>query len=47
MRKFKLQISNLEKNNDNFIKFGKSAQKHSEDFHWDKVVKKYLDLINN
>tara|TARA_B100000686_G_C16727423_1_gene938607 strand:+ start:21 stop:1121 length:1101 start_codon:yes stop_codon:yes gene_type:complete len=34
-------------NNDNFIKFGKSALKHSENFHWDKVVKKYLNLINN
>ena len=31
---------------DNFIKFGKNAEKFSEDFYWDKIVKKYLKLIN-
>ena len=33
--------------NENFIRFGNSALKHSEYFHWDKVVKKHLKLINN
>ena len=28
-------------------KFGKAALKFSEDFHWGKVVKKYLKLIND
>tara|TARA_B100000700_G_scaffold326609_1_gene438641 strand:- start:319 stop:1416 length:1098 start_codon:yes stop_codon:yes gene_type:complete len=32
--------------NENFIKFGKNAIKFSEKFHWDKVVKNYLKLIN-
>jgi len=32
--------------NDNFIKFGKFAKIFSEDFHWDKIIKKYLKLIN-
>ena len=29
-----------------FIKFGQKAQKFSENFHWDKVVKNYIKLIN-
>ena len=29
-----------------FIKFGKTAHKFSEDFHWNKIVKNYLKLIN-
>ena len=32
--------------NENFIKFGKNAQEFSKKFHWDKVVKNYLKLIN-
>jgi len=32
--------------NENFIKYGKSAKEFSEKFHWDKVVKNYLKLIN-
>ena len=32
--------------NDDFIKFGKNAKEFSEQFHWDKVVKNYLKLIN-
>ena len=32
--------------NDKFNKFGKTAQKFSENFHWDKIVKNYLKLIN-
>ena len=32
--------------NDNFIKYGKNAQELSKKFHWDKVVKNYLKLIN-
>ena len=31
---------------ENYIKFGKNAKKFSEDFHWNKVVKNYLKLIN-
>jgi len=31
---------------DKFIKFGEEAKKFSEDFYWEKVVKKYLKLIN-
>ena len=31
---------------ENFIKYGKNAQKFSEKFYWDKVVKNYLKLIN-
>tara|TARA_Y100000590_G_C15557702_1_gene953479 strand:+ start:42 stop:1139 length:1098 start_codon:yes stop_codon:yes gene_type:complete len=31
---------------ENFIKYGKNAQIFSEKFYWDKVVKKYLKLIN-
>jgi len=32
--------------NDRFNEFGKAAQKFSENFHWNKVVKNYLKLIN-
>lgn len=32
--------------NENFIKYGKCAKEFSEKFHWDKVVKNYLKLIN-
>tara|TARA_B100000315_G_C14535743_1_gene568350 strand:+ start:295 stop:1392 length:1098 start_codon:yes stop_codon:yes gene_type:complete len=32
--------------NENFIKYGKNAQKFSEKFHWNKVIKNYLKLIN-
>ena len=32
--------------NENFIKFGKNAQEFSKKFHWDKVVKNYIKLIN-
>jgi len=31
---------------ENFVKYGKNAQKFSEKFHWDKVIKNYLKLIN-
>tara|TARA_Y100000590_G_C15732491_1_gene1017521 strand:+ start:1365 stop:2462 length:1098 start_codon:yes stop_codon:yes gene_type:complete len=33
-------------NNDKYINFGKNAKEFSENFHWDKVVKNYLKLIN-
>ena len=32
--------------NNNFKKYGEEAKKFSETFHWNKVVKKYLSLIN-
>ena len=32
--------------NDRFDEFGKTAKKFSENFHWNKVVKNYLKLIN-
>ena len=32
--------------NKNFVKYGNNAKEFSEKFHWDKVVKKYLKLIN-
>ena len=32
--------------NDKFIQLGKNALKFSENFHWNKVVKNYLKLIN-
>ena len=32
--------------NENFVKYGKSAQEFSEKFYWNKVVKNYLKLIN-
>ena len=31
--------------NKNFINFGKNAKKFSENFHWEKVIKNYLRLI--
>ena len=31
---------------DKFNEFGKAAQRFSENFHWDIVVKNYLKLIN-
>ncbi len=31
---------------ENFIKYGRNAQKFSEKFHWNKIVKDYLKLIN-
>ena len=33
-------------NNDKFTELGKNALTFSENFHWDKVVKNYLKLIN-
>ena len=32
--------------NNRFNEFGKAAQKFSESFHWNKVIKNYLTLIN-
>ena len=32
--------------NNRFTKFGQAAKEFSENFHWNKVVKKYLKLIN-
>ena len=32
--------------NENYLKYGKNAKEFSEKFHWDKVVKNYLKLIN-
>ena len=32
--------------NEKFIQYGKEAKKFSENFHWNKVVKNYLKLIN-
>ena len=32
--------------NENFVKYGKNAKEFSENFHWNKVVKRYLELIN-
>ena len=32
--------------NENFIKFGREAKIFSEKFYWNKIVKKYLSLIN-
>ena len=32
--------------NNKFKDFGKAAQKFSENFYWNKIVKKYLNLIN-
>ena len=31
---------------ENYIQYGKNAKKHAEKFYWDKVIKKYLKLIN-
>ena len=33
-------------NNKKYIEFGKNSKKFSEKFHWDKVVKNYMKLIN-
>ena len=30
----------------NFVKYGKNSKKFSEKFHWNKVIKNYLKLIN-
>ena len=30
----------------NFINFGKNAKKFSENFHWEKIIKNYLRLID-
>ena len=32
--------------NENFLKFGKAAKEFSEKFHWNKIVKSYIKLIN-
>ena len=32
--------------NDKFVEYGKEAKNFSENFHWNKIVKKYLSLIN-
>ena len=32
--------------NEKFIQFGRNAKKFSENFHWNKVVKNYLKLVN-
>ena len=32
--------------NEKFIEYGKEAKKFSENFHWNKVIKNYLKLIN-
>jgi len=32
--------------NNNYIEFGKNAREFSKNFHWDKVIKNYLKLIN-
>ena len=32
--------------NENFVKYGKNALEFSKKFHWDKVVKNYLKLID-
>ena len=32
--------------NKKFIQYGEDAKKFSENFHWNKIVKKYLSLIN-
>ena len=37
-------ISFLE--NENFLKYGKNAKAFSEKFHWDKIIKNYLKLLN-
>jgi len=33
--------------NDRYNEFGKAAQKFSENFHWNKIIKNYLKLIND
>tara|TARA_B100000959_G_C14947221_1_gene610374 strand:+ start:16 stop:1113 length:1098 start_codon:yes stop_codon:yes gene_type:complete len=32
--------------NENFLKYGKNAKIFSENFYWDKIIKKYLKLLN-
>ena len=32
--------------NENYLKYGKNAKEFSQNFHWDKVIKNYLNLIN-
>jgi len=32
--------------NENYVKYGKNAQEFSKKFHWDKIIKNYLKLIN-
>jgi len=32
--------------NENFIKYGNNAKEFSKDFHWSKIIKNYLKLIN-
>ena len=32
--------------NENFVKYGKNALEFSENFHWNKIIKNYLKLIN-
>ena len=32
--------------NENYLRYGKSAKEFSQNFHWDKVIKNYLKLIN-
>jgi phosphatidylinositol alpha-1,6-mannosyltransferase len=32
--------------NENYLKYGKNANDHSEKFYWDKIIKNYLKLIN-
>lgn len=32
--------------NENFLKYGKNAKAFSEKFHWDKIIKNYLKLLN-
>ena len=33
-------------NNDKFMKYGNAAKKFSENFHWNKIVKNYIKLVN-
>lgn len=33
-------------NNENYLKYGKSAKEFSQKFYWHKVIKNYLNLIN-
>ena len=32
--------------NEKFIDFGKNAEKFSEKFYWNRIIKNYLNLIN-
>ena len=32
--------------NENFLRYGKNAKIFSENFYWDKIIKKYLKLLN-